>query len=120
MTDEPTFRVRTRAKSDHWFDPAHDHLAVGFIDRPDEEEIRLATWEEPHGHGFTVTEIVIPYQALPALYAQFNQVLAQVVLRIVNKVEELENEADEYKAALHKADLETYMEIFTRRAGAQP
>jgi len=120
MSDEPTFRVRTRAKSERWFDPADDHEGTGFTDRPLDEEILLATWEESHGVGYTVREIVIPYAALPALYEHLNQVVAQAIRRITEQVGELEAEADEYKAALHKADLGTYMEIFTRRAGEEP
>lgn len=118
MNDQPTFtfRVRTKAKSDTWFDPANDHEITGFTDRPTEEEIRLGVWEESHGTGYTTREVVIPYTALPALYRHLDKVLSDTILRLESELARLEEESDEYKTALHQADREVYMEIFTRRA----
>ena len=41
MSNEPLFRVRTRAKSDRWFDPADDREADRFTDRP---PMRRSCW----------------------------------------------------------------------------
>lgn len=120
MKEELTFRVRIKAKSETWFDPAHDRLSSGFEDRPHDQEVRLGTWEEQHGTGYTIREVVLPYSDLPVLYRWMDGVLITTISRVEEELTKLEAELDEYKAALHRVDREAYMEIFTRRASGEP
>lgn len=117
---ELTFMVRARGESTTHFNPADSHLVLGFADRPDAKEICLATWKEPHAGGYKIKEIVLSYADLHLLARALSDVVAAGLVRLDDELNQTKAELEEYRKALHSADLSAYMEIFTRRAGEKP
>jgi hypothetical protein len=116
MTD-PTLTVRAKARTGDWFNPADAHEVTGLRDRPAAREVVLATWEEPHGTGYAVKEIVIPYSQVPVLYEALNQVLSDEIQRIAAELTKRTTELTQAKKALQTAAPGAYRELFTRKEG---